>query len=65
MDEAEVLQLFVISRGILRNGKVVAKYGLILQTVAREGRIVVTDSLVDLNNKPLPVRSKPCYLCLR
>ncbi|XP_076388300.1 otoferlin isoform X7 [Megachile rotundata] len=53
IDEAEVLQLSVVSRGVLRNEKVLAKYGLVLQTVAREGRIVITDSLVDLNNKPL------------
>lgn len=57
MDEAEVLQLAVVSRGVLRNEKVAAKYGLVLQTVVREGRILVSDSLVDLNNKPLPVRS--------
>ncbi|XP_076628965.1 otoferlin isoform X7 [Colletes latitarsis] len=54
VDEAEILQLAVVSRGVLRNEKVIAKYGLVLQTVVREGRIVVTDSLVDLNNKPLP-----------
>ncbi|XP_076380507.1 otoferlin isoform X2 [Megalopta genalis] len=54
VDESEVLQLTVISRGVLRNEKAIAKYGLVLQTVVREGRIVVTDSLVDLNNKPLP-----------
>ncbi|XP_076179650.1 otoferlin isoform X7 [Ptiloglossa arizonensis] len=54
VDEAEILQLAVVSRGVLRNEKVVAKYGLVLQAVVREGRIVVTDSLVDLNNKPLP-----------
>lgn len=57
VDEAEVLQLAVVSRGVLRNEKVAAKYGLVLQTVVREGRILVSDSLVDLNNKPLPVRS--------
>lgn len=56
MDEVEVLQLSVVSRGVLKNEKVLAKYGLVLQTVIREGRIIVTDSLVDLNNKPLPVR---------
>lgn len=56
VDEAEVLQLAVVSRGVLRNEKVAAKYGLVLQTVVREGRILVSDSLVDLNNKPLPVR---------
>ncbi|XP_032668321.1 otoferlin-like isoform X1 [Odontomachus brunneus] len=54
VDEAEVLQLAVVSRGVLRNEKVAAKYGLVLQTVVREGRILVSDSLVDLNNKPLP-----------
>ncbi|XP_076663862.1 otoferlin isoform X3 [Andrena cerasifolii] len=54
VDEAEVLQLAVVSRGVLRSEKVIAKYGLVLQTVVREGRIVVTDALVDLNNKPLP-----------
>ncbi|XP_076646228.1 otoferlin isoform X2 [Halictus rubicundus] len=53
VDETEILQLAVISRGVLRNEKVIAKYGLVLQTVVREGRIAVTDSLVDLNNKPL------------
>lgn len=56
VDEVEVLQLSVVSRGVLKNEKVLAKYGLVLQTVIREGRIIVTDSLVDLNNKPLPVR---------
>lgn len=60
MDEVEVLQLSVVSRGVLKNEKVLAKYGLVLQTVIREGRIIVTDSLVDLNNKPLPVRSNTC-----
>ncbi|XP_017891092.1 otoferlin-like isoform X5 [Ceratina calcarata] len=54
VDVAEVLQLSVVSRGVLRNEKVLAKYGLVLQTVVQEGRIVVTDSLVDFNNKPLP-----------
>ncbi|CAL7945462.1 unnamed protein product [Xylocopa violacea] len=54
VDESEVLQISVISHGVLRNEKVLGKYGLVLQTVAQEGRIVVTDSLVDLNNKPLP-----------
>ncbi|XP_067214359.1 otoferlin-like isoform X3 [Linepithema humile] len=54
VDEAEVLQLAVVSRGVLRNEKVMAKYGLVLQTVVREGRILVSDALVDLNNKPLP-----------
>ncbi|XP_020294411.1 otoferlin-like isoform X2 [Pseudomyrmex gracilis] len=54
VDEAEVLQLAVVSRGVLRNEKVAARYGLVLQTVVREGRILVSDSLVDLNNKPLP-----------
>ncbi|XP_076249647.1 otoferlin isoform X2 [Calliopsis andreniformis] len=54
IDEAEILQLAVVSRGVLRTEKVIAKYGLVLQTVIREGRIVVTDSLVDLNNKPVP-----------
>jgi len=57
VDEAEVLQLAVVSRGVLRNEKVAARYGLVLQTVVREGRILVSDSLVDLNNKPLPVCS--------
>jgi len=57
VDEAEVLQLAVVSRGVLRNEKVAARYGLVLQTVVREGRILVSDSLVDLNNKPLSVRS--------
>lgn len=55
VDEVEVLQLSVISRGVLKNEKVLAKYGLVLQTVVREGRIDITDFLVDLNNKPLPV----------
>ncbi|XP_025988063.1 otoferlin isoform X2 [Solenopsis invicta] len=54
VDEAEVLQLAVVSRGVLRNEKVAARYGLVLQTVVREGKILVSDSLVDLNNKPLP-----------
>lgn len=54
VDEVEVLQLSVISRGVLKNEKVLAKYGLVLQTVVREGRIDITDFLVDLNNKPLP-----------
>jgi len=56
VDEAEVLQLAVVSRGVLRNEKVAARYGLVLQTVVREGRILISDSLVDLNNKPLSVR---------
>ncbi|XP_077275644.1 otoferlin isoform X3 [Temnothorax americanus] len=54
VDEAEVLQLAIVSRGVLRYEKVAARYGLVLQTVVREGRILVSDSLVDLNNKPLP-----------
>lgn len=52
-----MLQLAVVSRGVLRNEKVAAKYGLVLQTVVRKGRILVSDFLVDLNNKPLPVRT--------
>ncbi|KAG7196910.1 hypothetical protein KM043_000181 [Ampulex compressa] len=54
VDETEVLQLAVISRGVLRNERTIAKYGLVLQMVVREGRLVITDSLIDLNNKPLP-----------
>lgn len=57
-----MLQLAVVSRGVLRSERVIAKYGLVLQTVVREGRIVVTDALVDLNNKPLPVRWTICIL---
>ncbi|XP_046836781.1 otoferlin isoform X1 [Vespa crabro] len=54
VEETETLELSVVSRGVLRTEKILAKYGLILQTVVREGHIVVTDSLIDLNNKPLP-----------
>lgn len=59
VDEAEVLQLAVVSRGVLRTEKIAARYGLVLQTVVREGRILVSDSLVDLNNKPL--RAVVCF----
>ncbi|KAI4500926.1 hypothetical protein M0802_004137 [Mischocyttarus mexicanus] len=55
VDETEILELSVISRGVLRMEKTIAKYGLILQTMVREGHITIEDSLVDLNNKPLPV----------
>ncbi|XP_046413657.1 otoferlin-like isoform X1 [Neodiprion fabricii] len=54
VEESETLQLTVVSRGILRSEKTVAKYGLILQTVIQEGRILISDSLVDLSNRPLP-----------
>ncbi|XP_015590570.1 otoferlin [Cephus cinctus] len=54
IDDAETLQLAVVSKGVLRHEKVVAKYGLVLQTVVRDGRIHVTDSLLDLNNRALP-----------
>lgn len=55
MEDGESLQLAVVARGLLRGEKIVAKYGLVLQAVVREGRILVSDSLVDLGNKPLPV----------
>lgn len=55
MEELETVQFLVLSCGIFRN-EVIARYGLNLKGVVEEGRIVVEDSLVDLNNKPLPVR---------
>lgn len=37
------------------SNKVIGYYGLILQTVVQDGRIAVCDSLVDTNNKSIPV----------
>ncbi|XP_043482896.1 otoferlin-like isoform X2 [Leptopilina heterotoma] len=54
VDEIEILHLAVITRNVLRQEKTIARYGLVLQTVVKEGRILISDSLVDLNNRPLP-----------
>ncbi|XP_012269850.2 otoferlin isoform X2 [Athalia rosae] len=54
VEDVETLQLAVVSKGMLRGEKIVARYDLVLQAVVREGRILVSDCLVDLNNRPIP-----------
>lgn len=56
VQEVESLQLTVVARNVLRGEKVIGRYGLVLQSVVRDGRVSITDALVDLNNKPIPVR---------
>lgn len=51
--ETIIIELYVRSR--LFADKLLGTYGLVLQSVIRDGRLSVSDNLVDPNNKPLPV----------
>ncbi|XP_043277265.1 otoferlin-like [Venturia canescens] len=55
IQESETLQLAVVSRNVLRQEKILGRYGLVLQSVVRDGRVSITDALVDLNNRPISV----------
>lgn len=57
--ETIIIELYVRSR--LFADKLLGTYGLVLQSVVRDGRLSVSDNLVDPNNKPLPV-SKSLFL---
>ncbi|XP_071050803.1 otoferlin-like [Onthophagus taurus] len=54
--DTEILMIELYVRNRLFSDKLLGTYGLILQSAVRDGRLSVSDNLVDVNNKPLPVR---------
>ncbi|GJQ68634.1 hypothetical protein Trydic_g17181 [Trypoxylus dichotomus] len=56
VEETEVLIIELHVRSRLFADKLLGTYGLVLQSVIRDGRLSVSDDLVDPNNKPLPVK---------
>jgi hypothetical protein len=55
VDSHEVLQIQLLAYNRYFSNKVLGSYGLVLQKVVQDGHLMVTDTLLDLNNKPLPV----------
>jgi hypothetical protein len=55
VESHEVLQIQLLLYNRYFSNKVLGTYGLVLQRVALDGHILVIDTLLDLNNKPLPV----------
>lgn len=55
MDPDEIVSIDLFSQSKLFQNKLIGSYGIVLQGVVKDGRIHVTDSLTDPNNKPLPV----------
>lgn len=55
VEDTEVLVVELFVRGRVFADKLLGTYGLVLQSVIRDGRLSVSDNLVDPNNKPLPV----------
>ncbi|GLV33991.1 misfire [Carabus blaptoides fortunei] len=54
LDTSELLTIELLAHNRLFGNRVLGAYGLVLQRVARDGRLCVTDTLLDANNKPLP-----------
>jgi hypothetical protein len=55
VESHEVLQIQLLAYNRYFSNKVLGTYGLVLQKVVQDGRLMVSDTLLDLNNKPLPV----------
>jgi hypothetical protein len=55
VESHEVLQIQLLSYNRYFSNKVLGTYGLVLQKVVQDGHLMVADTLLDLNNKPLPV----------
>lgn len=55
MEENEVLLIELYSRNRLFADKILGSFRLVLQKVVKDGRLSICDSLLDPNNKPLPV----------
>jgi len=55
VESHEVLQIQLLSYNRYFTNKVLGTYGLVLQKVVQDGHLMVADTLLDLNNKPLPV----------
>ncbi|XP_060519219.1 otoferlin-like isoform X2 [Cylas formicarius] len=54
LEEEEILLIELYSRNRLFADKLVGSYRLVLQNVIKDGKLSVRDSLLDVNNKPLP-----------
>jgi hypothetical protein len=51
----ESLSVSVVPHGRLLPSRALARYGLVLQRVVQDGRLNLQDSLLDHNNRALPV----------
>ncbi|KRT86553.1 hypothetical protein AMK59_2604, partial [Oryctes borbonicus] len=58
VEETEVVIIELHVRSRLFADKLLGTYGLVLQSVIQDGRLSVSDDLVDPNNKPLPEISR-------
>ncbi|KAK5642921.1 hypothetical protein RI129_009088 [Pyrocoelia pectoralis] len=54
LDHNEFLQIELISRNRLLPDKIIGIYGLLLQRVISDGRLNISDNLIDSNHKTLP-----------
>ncbi|XP_018569831.1 otoferlin-like [Anoplophora glabripennis] len=54
VEENELLLIELYSRNRLFSDKLIGFYRLVLQKVVRDGRLSISDSLLDPNNQPLP-----------
>ncbi|KAJ8897239.1 hypothetical protein PR048_002585 [Dryococelus australis] len=57
VESHEVLQVQLLSYNKYLSNKVLGTYGLVLQKVVQDGCLALTDTLLDLNNKPLQLWS--------
>jgi uncharacterized protein YaeQ len=55
VESHEVLQIQLLAYNRYFSNKVLGTYGLVLQKVVQDGHLMVSDTLLDHNNKPLPV----------
>jgi uncharacterized protein YaeQ len=65
VESHEVLHIQMLAYNRYFSNKVLGTYGLVLQKVVQDGHLMVADTMVDLNNKPLPVshsKSNPIAL---
>lgn len=55
VEEDEILIIEIYTRNRLFSDKLIGSYRMVLQNVIKDGRLAISDSLLDVNNKPLPV----------
>ncbi|KAK9882459.1 hypothetical protein WA026_021493 [Henosepilachna vigintioctopunctata] len=55
VEESETLQIDLFSRNRVFSDKLIGNYALFLQGAVKDGRLSVSDSLLDPNNQTLPV----------
>ncbi|XP_069701783.1 otoferlin-like [Periplaneta americana] len=56
IESHEALQIQLLAYNRYFSNKILGVYGLVLQKVVQDGHLMVSDTLLDLNNKPLPAK---------